>query len=102
MNYKQINVTGLSYRRAKSVRIDNPVNQAPTIFFIEEQVTTLASGEILSKEVDQLRVVYDPLADIAILDPDTGLPIGETLSHAQVYQYLFSAYMAAATARDVA
>jgi hypothetical protein len=100
MNYKQESITGTSYLRAKSVKIDSPVNQTPTVYFVEEQVTTLASGEVLTKEVDQLLVSYDPLAAITVLDPATGLPTGSTLTHAQIYQYLYSVYMAAATKRD--
>lgn len=101
MNYKQTAVSGTSYRRAKTVKIDSPINGTPSLFFVEEQVTTLATGEILSKEVDQLMVNYDPLSIVPILDTTTALSTGVTITHAQIYQYLYSVYMDAAKKRDL-
>ena len=101
MNYKELNITGTSYRRSKFIKIDNPVNSTPSIYFVEEQVTTLNTGEILTKEVDQLLTRYDPLAVITIINPSTGTPTGNTMTHDQVYQVIYSIYMEAATKRDL-
>jgi hypothetical protein len=100
-NYKQTTETTTSYRRSNFIGIDNPANGIPTMCFKEEQITTLTSGETFKKEVDQLLVEFNPTANIILLDPITSIPTSNTITHTDLYQILYSVYMAAAIKRDI-
>ena len=48
-----------------------------------------------------LDLPFDLEADFPLLDPVTGMPTGQTMTNAGLYQALFSLYMQTATRRDV-
>jgi len=49
-----------------------------------------------------LAVPFDPAKTIALRDPATGEPTGATVTYAEAYALLYSAYLAAAAERDAA
>lgn len=98
-NYQETNVSGTEYRRSRLVQIVNERNKTPHITFVEELVTIIGSNT-LSRDVASLSDVYDPNGTIELLDPETGLSTNQLISHALIYQALYSLYMKLATDRD--
>jgi len=99
--YKPSEVAGVEYTRAHQIVIDNRApDQPPTITFFEERVLNAANGERRRFPQGQLRVGYDPAAEIPLLNPQTGEDTGATLSLPEIYAAVYSIYMHAAKARD--
>jgi hypothetical protein len=102
-NYTKTTVPGVSYIRARQITVYNPLNAPPRLSILEEEVVTTAAGGVFQRDVSSLDIDYDPAAAIVpILDPTTGLPSGQQLTHAQIYAILYSVYFQAAIARDAA
>ena len=68
---------------------------------IQQQIEQLGD-EVVVKDVGNLSVVFDPAAVIDLVDPATGLPTGQTMTHGDVYVALHSLYLQLATERDAA
>jgi hypothetical protein len=100
-NYRESNISGTAWTRARRVIINHPVEGGSTIHFQEEQAIQTPAG-VTTIPADVVVDTFDPARDIALLDPTTGQPTGQTLSEAVVYLALYSKYMALAQARDVA
>jgi hypothetical protein len=101
MNYKEVAISGTEHFRSYEVKIDNKIGVTPSMYFSEEKVTTLSDGQILQKHADYLKVVYDPLAVITLIDPATDIPTGQTMTHEQFYAAIYSIYKPTAIARDL-
>jgi hypothetical protein len=101
-NYQEQEVTGVEWRRAKRVVINNPLNAPREVRFDEESVIHTGSGLTAHSAHGYLSVPFDPDAIIDIYNPETGLPTGQTITQGDAYGILFSAYMTAAVARDAA
>lgn len=100
MPYSPIGLSvGDSYTRCKSILIENPYGIDPSIHFIEQEATLTESGADTS-DTGRIVVGYHPEKVIYLIDPTTGSPTGETMTHGQVYQAIFSAYLAEAANRD--
>jgi hypothetical protein len=100
-NYKEQAVTGTAWRRARMVQINNESNSVPTVTFVEEEITDLG-GVVVHTDVENLSDDYSQNREIALLDPETFEPSGQTISEGLIYLALFSKYMALAAARDAA
>lgn len=100
--YAQSAVTGVEWTRAKRVVIANPLAGQPEVRYDEEVVLATSSGQNIHKSRGYLTVPFDPDAVIDIYDPETGEKAGQTITQAEAYGVLFSAYMTAAHARDAA
>lgn len=100
--YRLATVSGEEYTRCYQVVIDNPLHAAPAATFFEQRVLDSGSGPALAFPAGQCALPYDPGMVIAIRDPETGLPTGQTLTAAQVYGVVYSAYLHAALERDAA
>lgn len=98
-DYKETTVTGSQWQRCCAINIDNTYGQAPTVRLQEEQITNV-NGELFKKPVGGLSVPFDLAAEIELLDPTTGLPLGATMTQGQIHVALWSLYMQAAAARD--
>jgi hypothetical protein len=99
--YHETEVAGTTYVRCKQVAIYNPINKTPTVSFMEEKVVLLGEEQTLTIAIPGfLNMMYDPLQVVPIIDPETLLPTGSTVLMAEIYVMLFSAYLAAALARD--
>jgi len=101
MNYKESSVTGSEYTRCQKIMIYNPLGGQPMLEFDEERATILAD-RTLTERVGGLRVAFDPAEEIALINPETGEPLGSSVTHAQLYVILFSLYIGKAQARDAA
>lgn len=98
-NYNQTDITGTEYQRCFSVVINNALNQTPEIIFKEEKVFNLSSGR-MSIGCGYCAKTYDENASFPILDLDTDMPIGETITDKKLYQILYSLYIKTANERD--
>ena len=98
-NYLEATASGVTWQRCHNLQISNELGAAPVIRFSEEKVFNI-DGTIVKKGMMGCAVLFDPTATISLVDPATNLPTGETVTHAQAYQILHSAYIQAAMARD--
>ncbi len=98
-NYKQSTVAGTSWQRCQQVVLDNPLGAVPTIRFDEQEVISLGGQEI-KRSAGSLPLPFDPARPIPLRDPGTGALTGDVSSYGAVYVLIYSAYMAAAEARD--
>lgn len=101
-NYNETEVAGSNWQRCHQVVIDNRLGITPSIRFDEERVTALANGEAVRQPMGSLAVPSEPGGTVEMRDPETGEPTGETITHAEIYAILYSAYLGTALARDAA
>ncbi len=99
-DYKEAAITGTAWQRCHQIVIDNPRNAVPSVRFDEESVLALADHTEMRRTVGTLALDFDPATPIPLRDPATGELTGETSSYGAAYVLLYSAYLAAATARD--
>lgn len=99
-DYRETNLTGVSWRRCYQVRISNPYKQLPSVDFLEQDI-----AEIGGRQVDlggtSVQVKFDPNREFDILDPTTLLPTGQKLTYQIMYGLILSAYIDAAKERDL-
>lgn len=103
-NYQESQVEGTKWRRCERIEISNPsAPEPPRISFFERDVLSI-DGSVVGVSSNApsfaLSVQYDPDAVIDLYDPATLEPTGQTVTHADLYVMLFSAYMTTAVARD--
>lgn len=101
-DYNESTVTGHTWQRCHQVVVENPRNAAPSVRFDEERVLALNGGAELRQPAGTLAVLFDPATVIPLRDPSTGEPTGATATYGEAYVLLYSAYVAAALARDAA
>lgn len=87
-------VAGESYRRCNQVIIDNPYDGAPSITFAQETILGAGSA-VMHLPMSGIRVVFDLVATIPVINPETGQPTGQTITHAALYAMIYSAFIAA-------
>ena len=102
-NYKQSTVAGTTWKRCHQVVLDNPLGVVPTIRFDEQEVLAIDGRAVeIKRSAGSLSLPFDAAQPIALRDPDTGELTGDTSTYGAVYALVYSAYMAAADARDAA
>lgn len=101
-NYKQNNISGITYTRANSVTIANPLEGLKNISFTEEEITEI-NGTTSKKTIgilteflttdnkDEAFDVFNPIDDSIIASSTYG----------QVYALLYSLYRHIAHKRDI-
>ena len=101
MNYKEMNGQATKWRRACVVTISNPLNRTPTVAFQEQDVLSF-DGEhtVLPGQPGSVSTTFDPAGSIALLNPETGEPLGQSLPQSTLYVALYSLYMHLAAQRD--
>lgn len=99
-NYNEVTVAGTSWLRCARVIVQNEREGQVYVLFDEERIINIGGTQKIAQPVGALRVDFDPASSIELIDPETNLPTGDTISHAAIYQILYSAYLQAATARD--
>jgi hypothetical protein len=113
MNYNQSNVSGTSWTRCRAVTINNPLPGKGVIDFLTskptgpncvftEEIAVALDTETLTYDSGACQTLYSPTAVIQILDPATNNPTGETVTQQNLYNILYSLYIATAKARDAA
>lgn len=100
-DYKQSAVSGTAWQRCNQVVLDNPLGGVPIIRFDEQEVLAIDGREI-KRHTDSLSLPFDPARPIPLRDPTTGELTGQASTYGAVYVLIYSAYMAAAEARDAA
>jgi hypothetical protein len=98
-NYNQSDVTGLVWQRCHTVQISNQLDQDKTIFFQEEKVYNL-DGDDMKKYVDGCGKVFEAGKTFPILNINDGSDTGQSMTHDELYQALYSLYMQTAQERD--
>ena len=101
-NYNETTVTGQAWQRCCQVVIENPRAGQPLVRFDEERVLALDGDAEMRTPLGSLAVPFDPAKTIAMRDPATGEPTGATVTYADAYALLYSAYLSAAAERDAA
>lgn len=101
-NYNEVTVAGTSWLRCARVVVQNEREGQVYVLFDEERIINIDGAQQIAQPVGTLRVDFDPGRTIELIDPETNLPTGDTISHAAIYQILYSAYLSAAMARDAA
>lgn len=100
-DYKEQQATGRTWVRCKVVTIENPLNGTAQVTFQETQCASI-NGITSEQFAGLLGLEFKPDSSVALRDPQTGELTGQTSTHAQVYQLLYSIYMQAALERDAA
>ena len=112
-NYKEELLTGQSWVRCKDIIISNPLEgtelnvvtaQAltPEVYFKEEKVVMLEGKKVVLGS-SSCTAAFNPISgSIPLLNPQTGEPLGTSVSHAELYTILFSLYIQTALERDAA
>ena len=90
-------IAGEAYARCNQVIIDNRFGHPPAITFGQETVIGTGAGDALHVPMAPIGLAFDPAAQIAVINPETGEPTGATVTQAEVYALVYSAYIAAAT-----
>lgn len=98
-NYKEEEVVGQAWQRCYELVVQNPYQGTPTIRFLEESVVAVG-GRSITTMADTCSTVYNANQEFDILDPKTGEPTGQKLTHKDLYNYLYSLYIKTATDRD--
>lgn len=100
-DYKESGLTGTQWQRCKMVTINNPLVGPKTVFFDEERVISLGDQN-LKQPVAGCSKNFAANGSFSLLDPNTNLPTGNTMSHTDLYNALYSLYMQTAWERDTA
>lgn len=100
-NYQESEVIGTQWRRACRVVVENPLNATPSVMFVEEEAINL-DDKTITNLVANLSCAFDLAATFPAIDPETNLPVGRDITHAEVYGLLYSLYMDLAKKRDEA
>lgn len=100
-NYKEVTAEGTIYTRCNAVVVQNDYQEQPYILFHEQRVMTIG-GEQVIQNTSSCRTNFVPEAVVPLIDVATGEMTEETITQADVYRILYSAYMQAALARDAA
>lgn len=91
-NLDETAIAGSKWRRCVGVNIRNPYNATPVIQLLEETVMVVDGvGPIVTASA-MYSTPFDPNADIALYDPDTGEPTGDTVKQSMAYEILYSLY----------
>jgi hypothetical protein len=100
-NYNEISVAGNIWTRCSSVHIVNNYGATPQIIFGEQQLIELDNlPSIVTSGGTSCSALFDAAANIAMLDPTTGASTGQTVTQQELYNILYSLYIATAQARD--
>lgn len=87
------------WQRYNEAKINNPANATVKITFYEETVYNLA-GQLVGQPLTSCIATIEPAKSIPVLDITNNQPTGETITHAQLMQYIHSLYIQTAQERD--
>lgn len=109
MNYKQTAVAGTSWIRCSAIHISNPLEDSenanistlgPSAVFTEQKVIAM-EGTDITIPAGTCSKTFNPMETITIVNPETGQPTGNTITHAELYVILYSLYLQTAQERDM-
>jgi hypothetical protein len=93
-------ISGESFTRCPQIVVDNRLGTAPTVTFHQERVIGLADGATTKAPMQPVVMAFDPTAEIPIINPETGEHTGQTMTQAEVYAAVYSAYLATVAPPD--
>lgn len=91
-------VSGDSYVRCPQVIVDNRLDKTPLVTFHRERILGLDGGAIMREPMSPRIVPFDPAASVDVIDPETGDPTGQTITHGELYALIYSVFIAAEAA----
>lgn len=103
-NYKENEVAGTTWTRARAILITNPIGGVPAISFVEEDVF-LVGQQLISRDANSISfpAIHEnflhPMTEFPLLHPETGDVIG-TSKYLDLQVILYSLYMHLAGKRD--
>ena len=100
-DYNETTVAGKQWQRCHQIRIENPLGGTPSVHLSEQKIVLL-DGARYDQSVGGMDITFDPAAEIPLLNPADGTPLGATMTQGQIHVALWSLYMQAAAARDIA
>lgn len=103
-NYKETEVSGSSYVRAREVVVSNVLDGYKGIMYVEEEVSILGN-KIMRENVGAIHQEFtaeNAGTEFPLLNPITNELIGATATFQDVYVLLFSLYYHMAELRDAA
>ena len=100
-DYKESILSGTEWQRCNVVVVTNPLSGTPKISFEEERVVSVG-GRVIKEGIGGCQKAFTPAAAFPLLDPSTNLPVGASMTHADLYVALYSLYMQTALERDAA
>ena len=101
MDYKGSTVSGSQWQRCNRITIDNNHGQTPQITMHEEMLTVVGD-KTFAENAGAVYATFDPGAVIELLNPETGEPLGASMTQGQIHVALWSLYITSALARDAA
>lgn len=99
MEYRQTNVTGNSYRRANAIFIRNDLDKAPQAEMEREDIFVFGDTTIKQK-APTLPIPFVAEKVIILLNPETGEPLGSTITMQELFVILFSLFVQESTVFD--
>jgi hypothetical protein len=100
-DYKEAGLTGTQWQRCKTVVINNPLVGKKGVTFEEERVIAL-DGQSLRQPVGGCSKPFGVDGSFPLLDPNDNMPLGQSMTHTELYVALYSLYMQTALERDAA
>ena len=99
-NYNEITGSGTMWTRCYQIVINNPYGGlTKSARFFEENVVTVDST-IMQSNRGFIDKTFSPSEVIELRDPVTGNKTGQTTTHGELYNTLYSLYMTTAEERD--
>lgn len=100
-NYKESNVTGVTWQRCNRIDIRNSYEEPKFAVFIEEEVTDLGNNKIVKVPAGQILADFtDPTTIVNLINPETGDSLNSSVTYQDIYVILHSLYIKLATERD--
>ena len=99
-NYKETTVSGTSWIGCKEIFITNSYGRTPGIIFGEEKVVMIDGSASIIPLNQDVKVTFEADKAFPLLNSSTGEATGTTYTHKQLYEILYSLYIASAEARD--
>ena len=101
-NYKESNVTGITWQRCNRIDIRNPYEEPKFAVFIEEEITDFGNDKIVKSPVGQILADFtDPSIIVNLINPETGESLNSSITYQDIYIMLHSLYIQLATQRDI-
>ncbi len=94
VKHNQRTIEGESWTRANRIVIENPNDAIPSVTFVQEMMIEMG-GITVSKPIENMYVNFTPdvmTEQFPLINPVTGELTGATISYAEIYAILFSAY----------
>lgn len=99
-NYNETAGTGTMWTRCYKIVIENPyIGLQKVAQFFDEDVVVI-NNRIIQKQSRLIQKTFDSSSTIQLRDPQTGQLTGETITHQELYNILYSLYIQSAMERD--